>query len=896
MLTAVNYQIAWHDLNVKDKGLNFKPAREKWIANYVDLMLMDGLKNTLHRQYLTSIFLPFLLTISQYKSHCDYSYTTSQITATGTHAYGPCGVLDADFLSSWRLPYYKANWTIDVVDNLKVNLTILKINIPYVSIDCPDNSVDILDTNDDQSDYNNYGTFCGYCAQKIFYTRFSSVVVQVALVHLARSQMSIKLAYQGYASSIRVFQSKRIIMSYININRQQFDARFFGTNVNILYYRTYVFAKIEMKLKWRKCQSESSKVNVFDGPSSKSSQIGSFLCDVKKEAITLTSSLFTLTIHTMGEYRRLLSFNRFIEVYSVSRINQSLEYEANQTYSSDHTFHIGARETFTKKLHLQAAQDNVYESFEVIVPSPYFVNLRISEFVYNGYTEAACYLGGLILRFNRRIVHGPLCGVYGNTALRNEHFDGLTTGAHRLIIIVYLYREAGSDLFLTMNFQSDKCEGLINPCHIDGRYGEVPGKNFFLDTYNRDISVHNMSPDKCIKIQGFFDNMIMENTTRSCLLELSSQHLASVINTETMLVSEKTPNFTCDRNWNYNVAASYYTGRQYHNDARHKAFKLEFTSDDSIIESIEFEQYLLIFNLQLDIGCLPEVEAAYKIIVSTKPFVCNNYTLMAFEHVEAQACSNFFSPTLLGLQTVTIPYKNHEVNLEYSVSQECMDETHIPLLLHQSTIHFEYGHSHLLFFWKIQSPFLRWSFFEGENVKLHIFKYFPASFNISDILNSLMTYNSRSGELEVNSQNVLSYYESLNISESCRHNGTNLRWTLKQFKGDSKYIIDKEFTKKSEYHKLGFRYSSITKKMYEDTRSESGWKTCYAGKCYFVSLVRNTSSQSALANCKKRGLKLLTVKSNFVYEMLNKLMHLNKHVAFSHMLFLGLKRDRKVSY
>ena len=498
---VTTFTVYWHDIHQHMKGTSDND--NAWKKAYTDLVQYgDLISNPCRSPQL--YLLGMLRNAEKYARTCVTDEISDNETLGANTVSGilsaPCGKIHIQGAIKTPVVY---TWAIVVWKNFKINTSVATINVPYSDKKCSVNYLRLYERNQE-----GIARLCGYATRKIFYSKTSSVNIKLSLEYVKLDAKKIlSMAYQVLSK----FSLYTIILHpkvkpdnadeiRYNYNAQHLYVRTNKQEMNIYYYNTFIWNQLKAVIQSTNCST--SRVLVYDGPSSKSKLLGE-----SQDQDTFISSLYILSIY-------------IIQQPSMS----STCYNVNITLIDHPIQRQWVNVNSTERIRYEAGNINTLIIINVQVPPNKFINIKMTRFEYTGNTEAGCYLGGIVIHDDGKPQFSPLCGEYGRLIFEDYRLDGLTLGSNRTDIYVFLFSGENNSLILDMIISADDCEGIQNPkeLYINQRY---TGKNIeYVYTwegikYGR-LRLQLNSSVTCVKIQNFFDTI----APKSCYVTASDLH------------------------------------------------------------------------------------------------------------------------------------------------------------------------------------------------------------------------------------------------------------------------------------------------------------------------------------------------------------------------------------
>ena len=396
--TAIAFSVYYHDIPLDIKSSSNNNNNDSLlIGGYIDSIQYQKL---VERPRLNFYFClrGMFLNVKNYSARCGVYDNEKLLGNTESAIFAPltspCGKIHIQKATEVPVNY---TWIIHVPKNLKINTTLLKIDLPYETLNCSYNYLHISNIYDEYAAaWDDIGRLCGRAWGKIFYSDTS--VIRIGLILKSfKYDTVLSLLYQVHSNRrilFTKFQEKvsrlprdSIPESVLDYNVQQLFVMTDNSRMDIYYYNAYIWNNIAIVMQKNMCPGNSTFL-VYDGPNSRSKLLGESqkLSDGRDR---FTSSLSIISIYLLDSPVPTcfnVSVNRF-------------KLQATRQY----------QEAFERRLKLryEPQAENIFEHIEISVPIPYFINIKMNRFIYTGNTEAACYLGGIVILNDNWPAIGP---------------------------------------------------------------------------------------------------------------------------------------------------------------------------------------------------------------------------------------------------------------------------------------------------------------------------------------------------------------------------------------------------------------------------------------------------------------------------------------------------------
>ena len=742
-------------------------------------------------------------------------------------------------------------WNIEVWRNFKIQTTMNNINIVYEDLRCSNNFLRLHDT----SSVADIAKLCGRASQKIFYSNTSSVTIVLSLLYTKPSDndTTVAIMYQVQSKS-------GLIMAKLfpkepqpnKVDLQQFLALTPREQLKIYFYSTLIVRHVHVAIRWRNCTSRLSTVSVFDGPNSRSKLLSKSQWQENSQTEVFLSSLSILSIYLTEE-----------QYLSSSCLHTSAT--TIRTRAKYHQITITARPQHIPFSNIPETE-NYYRLFRIQVPEDRFLNFKINKLVYTGSTEAGCYLGGFLIYLKGRLPIGPMCGESGRIMFEDERLEGLTLSSHMAHLILFVFADKKSTLFLNLTISSDECEGISNPRHLSNtQHSVLKGKQF--DLYQAGINslrlLITVQRDVCIKMQVFFDNY----NPKTCIINFDRGPAETTFLTRIKMVTLQGYGNLAP----YRVISKSFYNHFINEETDGRKIDAVFTPNVTYVES-SFKQhrFLLIIAHELENASMFDGVTVIT-IRSVGGNECQKYKLELlnptnpFEKLydvrrSQKRCSLGEAETTHGVYgRLMFFFPGSQTNISLSISsvdQQCA--------MKEKYVYLEYLYdNHLLSFtWTIRNDTFQWTFADFSitniiTIHVYIAIYSHGSTTLNDII-----MGSKPGNLVFNSPS--------NTSLKCRY---NIRLE------DSSQPVES----KSNQSKSNLRVPMVF--------NSNRHAFCFLNICYYTYTRRNTSWNSAKDLCEEYGQQLLTINSDVEAKFIDKILYTDIDRALSPVLFLNMKHN-----
>ena len=753
----------------------------------------------------------------------------------------PCGKIHIQHATEVPVNY---TWIIQVAKNLKINTTVLKIDVPYETLNCSYNYLHIINIHENYKAWvEGNARLCGRAFGKIFYSNTSTIRITLVLRYVKYNTV-LSLLYQVH-SNLRIlfaeYQGNISRLDSIPESGSDYDVQqlFVMTDNNIMdiyYYNIYILNKLSIVMQNNKCSE--NRALVYDGPNSRSKLLGE--SQKKSEGRdTFNSSLSIISIYLLGSPLPTC-FNITAYIYSVKQ-------QATRQYQE------AFKTTFNRSYGLEG--ENIFEHIEISVPIPYFINIKMNRFIYTGNTEAACYLGGIVILNDNWPPIGPLCGEVGRLIFEDKRLDGVTLNSNKASLIIFLYSGQNSKLLLDIIFSSDKCQGIQNirdyyPVHH--KYAEREMQRGMFTIFSKSFPSHTSytlyldeTDQKCLKMQNFIDSFIT-NTRIITTGLMIIRGLHHRVNTGIKMVRHEGP---CS---DFTVSPYIITWLAYAVAPQ----QLSTMNATYISKSLFLTHSIYYIDTLHDIICAPLYDGVSEIIFEILEERCSEIAFPKLQDNESfeplifatPKCSSTaidFSDGIHG-RAFTWIY-GYQMNIQVSIPHELQHctarEIYIVILLLRG--HVRSGIFTSISIWKMEQDRFEWEY---------------ADFTF---VNRLELYIS----VKSHRRNNVALYP--NIS-SCNQT-----------------MLIEHQSKKVHDHR-----NSVN--IYLDERD---YEHCLLSMCYILYPFRtNVSWSGAQTLCQQDGMQLLTMNSDIKSQFIENILDDYKYLYFPRdpLLFLNMKQDDKI--
>ena len=626
-------------------------------------------------------------------------------------------------------------------------------------------------------------------------------------------------------------------------------------------YNTYIWNRITIMLLHTNKGCFGNRVLVYDGPNSRSK----LLADSQKihdGRNIFTSSLYIISIYRLDD-SLFPKCDRYRSVISIYKFKP----RATRQY----------QEAFERRLKLryELGAENIFRQFEIRVPKPYFINIKINRFVYTGNTEAACYLGGIVIRNDNLPAIGPLCGEVGRLIFEDKRLDGITLSSNKASLIIFLYSGQSSKLQLDIIFSSDKCQGIQNirdyfpvyDKYAKGKYS-LGMMVIYLISEMSQTGSSNVCYLKlfgyvqgCLKMQNFIDSFIT-NTQTSFFKLLIPQELAYRVKAVIKMVRHERP---C---------------RVFNASPYNTAFKKNPYSPNFSIKNATYmsKSLLLISGRYIittlhDITCAPVYDGVSEILFQILEEQCPNITFHMLQSrpyffaldFDTPKCSSTTIDLSDGMYAKGFFWmQGYQMNIQVSISEElqqCMTrEIYIGIrLCYQSKL----GYFAYTYIWKMVQDRFEWTIWDYGK---------PAFYSIVP-LHNVHIYIELYISVKSHSHNIVEPYPNI---RSCNQ-------TMR---------IEHQNNKVHEVLDLNHRAKKYM------NLNETDYEHCLLSTCYYLYPFRtNVSWNGAQTLCQQDGMQLLTMNSDIKDQFIENILYHYIYLYFARdpLLFLNMKQDDKVS-
>jgi len=441
---AVNYLFNAYYHDFYDKRISRSLGVDQML--YIDGILKHGLS---HSMDLASYLHRLSIVSHAYRSKCANSNKVSQCQQH-TLLLGPCGggyFLQTDSIQT------KCSWTIDVKTQFtSIWLVLNNIALHNSALTCPRTYLQVVETKDN-NDSMILARLCGISRDKQYFSHGNIMQLYLLVTE------DLQLGY-GFMNSTISFSYQAVSANYISdietetqiafdietenqkasaMNIQLLRCLHYDTRLTMIHINTYFTKVIHVSLEQH--YNDHSSIYVFDGLSSNAILLGE--AD-RNMPMNYTSSLFVISILVQDWYA--IEFINYTT--SVYRIRSD-------------TIRVTKSRTLVVREKLPLY--NIRYVYKFATAPGLFMNVEILKFNNYGFTEFACYTGGLILHteFDNDTI-GSICGTYGMSSF-NPDMKGVTFSSNIISIFVFVYKETGG-LDIRLRLSSSSCVGVINHC------------------------------------------------------------------------------------------------------------------------------------------------------------------------------------------------------------------------------------------------------------------------------------------------------------------------------------------------------------------------------------------------------------------------------------------------
>ena len=840
--TAIAFSVYYHDIPPDIKSSSNNNYDSPLIGGYIDSIQY---KNLVERPCLNFHFcsLGLVLNVKNYSVRCGiYDNETLLGNTKSSILRAPCGKIHIQHATEVPVNY---TWIIQAAKNLKINTTVLKIDVPYETLNCSYNYLHIININENHKAWvEGNARLCGRAFGKIFYSNTSIIRITLALRYVKYDTV-LSLLYQVH-SNLRIlvaeFQKKisrldSIPESGLDYDVQQLFVMADNRIMDIYFYNTYILNKISIVIQNNRCSE--NRALVYDGPNSRSKLLGESQRNPDGRD-TFNSSVSIISIYLLGSPLKTC-FNITAYIYSVKQ-------QATRQYEE------AFKTTFKRSYGLEA--ENIFEHIEISVPIPYFINIKMNRFIYTGYTEAGCYLGGIVILNDNWPPIGPLCGEVGRLIFEDKRLDGVTLNSNKASLIIFLYSGQSSKLLLDIIFSSDKCQGIQNlrdyyPVHHKYADRELQRGMFMIHrkfTYSDYVLYFDKTSPiaKCLKVQNFIDSVIT-NTRRIRTELFMTGNLANRVNALIQMVRHEGP---CGA---FNVSPYSVTWWEYA-FAYHQLSTMNITyiSKSLFLQNILYS----IFTLH-DITCAPIYDGVSEIIFHILEERCDRITFQKLQNNESFEPLIFATPTC---SSTTVDFSDgiygrvfnwitgYPINIQVSISHELQHCTEREIYI---------------------------------VIKLLIIKFTPTRKLIMSAT-SIWKMEQDRFEWEYPADLIFSNRLELFISVK-RHRRNNVELYPNISSCNQTMLIEHQSKKVHDPHPQHFY--------------DRDYEHCLLSTCYTLYPFRtNVSWNGAQTLCQQDGMQLLTINSDIKAQFIENILHVYVYLYFARhpLLFLNMKQDDKV--
>ena len=605
---------------------------------------------------------------------------------------------------------------------------------------------------------------------------------------------------------------------------------------------------------------DSDVVSVFDGPSTRSPLLGSY---GPGQNTSFSSTLFCVTILYISRYIQSQNecMHKHITISKGKAKKETLKLSANE-------------DVIKKTFHFSRHHGNFVKLIKVEVPKSYFVKVRLPRFEYGGFTEAECYLGGVLFSSESQGPMGPFCTSFGSLDLVSEKYDGLTFPSYSIHMLLYLFAET-LDMHLQVEVRSDECEGIINPCH---RPPNIKSANYrYVRAYEHIILYQSPQPDTCIKIQGFFDN----TAYRSCTFVGAQESIGKQVSATSLILATENPTpqllnrrKCVDSIIKDKIPSNAFMddvvdevigmmSNQYHGDYRH----MDEDVQGMVLSQSSHQAQNIVFGLILDHGCPSYLDGAYKVVAKIIE-ACSSQTLLANTLNSIYGCANLFIPMYQGqgVMYVAMFFDSVQVKVtgQLTIPIYCNSTKHVDHLILSVASEYNNYQSH----WQLKDGTLEWEMPVMDEGHFMITLYAaPGAINTIPIQ---VLFKRITDGFDVSSMHL----EEGSVNFSAPNDTCNMRPPMLTLRFNSVHA------QKSTLHEL----------------VKSDDKVCFLWSCYTVVMGQNISWNRASQLCEEKDQSLLSIKSEFIQEQINQaIFRQNFTFALSPVVFINMKQNVQVT-